>query len=64
MPSTHTTKTTKNCIHWRCTKYERVSCSAILKTKNETVIETKGNHNRDCDANKIEAKEVVNQIKR
>ena len=35
-----------------------------LKTKNETVTETKGTHNHECDPGECKAKEVVNQIKR
>ena len=34
-----------------------------MKTKNETVIRTKGTHNHRCDSGKCESKEVVNQIK-
>ena len=34
-----------------------------MKTKNETVIETKGTHNHECDPGERKAK-VVNQIKR
>ena len=55
-------QSTNNCIHWRCTKYYKLKCPAILKTKNETVIETKGTHNHD--PGECKAKEVVNQIKR
>ena len=35
-----------------------------MKSKNETVIETKGTHKHNCDPNECKAKEVVNQIKR
>ena len=42
-------QSTNNCIHWRCTKYYKLKCPTILKTKNETVIETKGTHNHECD---------------
>ena len=35
-----------------------------MKTKNETVIETKGTHNHECDPGECKAKEVANQIKR
>ena len=57
-------QSTINCIHWRCTKYYKRKCPGILKTKNETVIETKGTHNHECDPGECKAKEVVNQIKR
>ena len=57
-------QSTINCIHWRCTKYYKLKCPAILKTKNETVIETRGTHNHECDPGECKAKEVVNQIKR
>ena len=57
-------QSTNNCIHWRCTKYYKLKCPAILKTKNETVIETKGTHNHECDPGECKAKKVVNQIKR
>ena len=57
-------QSTINCIHWRCTKYFKLKCRAILKTKNETVIGTKGTHNHECDPGECKAKEVVNQIKR
>ena len=57
-------QSTINCIHWRCIKYYKLKCPAILKTKNETVIETKGTHNHECDPGECKAKEVVNQIKR
>ena len=57
-------QSTINCIHWRCTKYYKLKCPAILKTKNETVIETKGTHKHKCDPGECKAKEVVNQIKR
>ena len=53
-----------NCIHYRCTKFYKLKCSAILKTKNETVIETKGTHNRDCYRGEYKAKEVVHQNNR
>ena len=53
-----------NCIHWRCTKYSKLKCPAILKTKNETVIETKGTHNHKGEPRECKAKKVVNQIKR
>ena len=33
-----------------------------MKTKNETVIETKGTHNHEFDPGECKAKEVVNQI--
>ena len=33
-------QTTINCIHWRCTNYYKLKFPAILKTKNETAIET------------------------
>ena len=35
-----------------------------MKIKNESVIETKGAHNNDCDPGECKAKELVNQIKR
>ena len=35
-----------------------------MKTKNETIIETKGTHNHECDPGECKAKEVVNQIER
>ena len=57
-------QSTINCINWRCTKYDKLKCPAILKTKNETVIETKGTHNHECDPGECKAKEVVNQIKK
>ena len=57
-------KSTINCIQWRCTKYYKLKCPAILKTKNETFTETKGTHNHECDPGECKAKEVVNQIKR
>ena len=57
-------QSTINCIHWRCKKYYKLRCPAILKTKNERVIETKGIHNHECDPGECKAKEVVNQIKR
>ena len=57
-------QSTINCIHWRCTKYYKLKYPATLKTKNETVIETKGNHNHECDPDECKAKEVVNRIKR
>ena len=57
-------QSTNNCIHWRCKIYYKLKCPAILKTKNETVIETKGTHNHECDPGECKAKEVVNQIKR
>ena len=57
-------QSTNNCIHWRCTKYYELKCPATLKTKNETVIETKGTHNHERDPGECKAKEVVNQIKR
>ena len=57
-------QTTINCIHWRCTKYYKLKRPAILKTKNETLIGTKGTHNHDCDRSECKAKEVVKQIKR
>ena len=57
-------QSTINCIHWRCTKYYKRKCLAILKNKNETVIETKGTHNHECDPGKCKAKEVVNQFER
>ena len=57
-------QTTINCINWRCTKYYKLKCPAILKTKNETVIETKSTQNHECDPGECKAKEVVNQIKR
>ena len=56
-------QSTNKCIHWRCTKYYKLKCPAILKTKNETVIETKGTHNHDCDPGECKAKEVVNKLK-
>ena len=56
-------QSTNNCIHWRCTKYYKLKCPAILKTKSETVIETKGTHNHECDPGECKAKKVVNQIK-
>ena len=49
-------QSTNNCIHCRCTKYYKLKClSAILKTKNETVIETKGTHNHECDPAHVKA---------
>ena len=57
-------QTTINCIYWRCTKYYKLKCPAILKAKNETVIETKSTQNHECDPGECKAKEVVNQIKR
>ena len=57
-------QSTSNCIHWRCTKYYELKCPAILKTKNETVIETKGTHNHECEPDECKAKEIVNQIKK
>ena len=57
-------QSTINCIHWRCTKNYKLKCPAILKTKNETVTETKGFHNHECEPGECKAKEVVNQIKR
>ena len=57
-------QSTVNCIHWRCTKYYKLKCPAILKTKNQTVIETKGTHNHKCDPGECKAKKVANQIKR
>ena len=57
-------QSTNNCIHWRCTNHYKLKCPAILKTKNETVIETKGTHNHECDPGECKAKDVVNQIKR
>ena len=57
-------QSTINSIHWRCTKYYKLKCPAILKTKNKTVIETKGTHNHERDPGECKAKEVVNQIKK
>ena len=57
-------QTTINCIHSRCTKYYKFKCPAILKTKNETVIKTKGSHIHDCYPSECKAEEVVNKIKR
>ena len=57
-------QSTINCIHWRYTNYYKLKCPAIFRTKNETVIETKGTHNHECDPGECKAKEVVNQIKR
>ena len=60
-------QSTINCIHWRCTKYYKLQCPAILKIKNETTIETKSTHNHECNPGECKAKEVVkpkNQIKR
>ena len=57
-------QSTINCIHGRCTKYYKLKCTAILKTKNETVIETNGMHNPECHPGECKAKKVVNQIKR
>ena len=57
-------QSTINCIHWRCTKYYKLKCPAILKTKNESVIETKSTHNHECDPGECKAKKVVNQIKK
>ena len=51
-------QSTINCIHWRCTKYYKLKCPAILKTTNETVTETKGTHNHECDPGECKAKEV------
>ena len=51
-------QTTINSIHSRCTNYYRLKCPAILKTKNETVIETKGSRNHDCDLGEWEANET------
>ena len=52
-------QSTINCKHWRCTKYYKLKCPAILKTKNETVTETKGTHNHECDPGECKAKEVT-----
>ena len=57
-------QTTINCFHWRGTELYKLKCPAILKTKNESVIETKGTHNHDCDPVECRAKQVVNLIKR
>ena len=57
-------QSTINCIHWRCTKYYKLKCPAIMNTKNEIVIETKGTHNHECDPGECKSKEIVNQIKR
>ena len=47
-----------NCIHWRCTKYYTLKCPAILKTKNETVIETKGTHNHKGEPANVKRKKL------
>ena len=57
-------QSTINCIHWRCTKYYKLKRPSILKTKNESVTETKGTHNHEYDPGECKAKGVVNQIKR
>ena len=57
-------QTTIKCIQRCCTKYYKLECAAILKTKNETVIETKSTHNHECDPGACKAKKFVNQIKR
>ena len=57
-------QTTINCIHWRCTKYYKTKCPAILKTGNENLMEIKVTHNHDCDPGKCKTKEIINQVKR
>ena len=48
-------QTTINSIHWRRTKKYKLKCPAILKTENETVIETKRNHNHEFDPSECKA---------
>ena len=57
-------QTTINCIHWPCTKYYKTKCPLILKTKKETVIETKSSHNHNRYPGECKGKEIVNQVKR
>ena len=57
-------QSTNNCIHWRCTKYYTLKCPAILKTKNEAVIETKGTHNHECDPGECKAKSILVVLRR
>ena len=53
-------QSTIKCIHWRCTKHFKLKCRAILKTKNESVIETKGTYNHERDPGECEAKKAMN----
>ena len=57
-------QTTKNCISLGVP--QNIKCPAILKAKNETVIdiEAKSTHNQECDPCKCKASKIVNQVKR
>ena len=53
-------KTTTN---WNCSKLQTLSCSASAITDNENFIETRGKHNHDISREKIDARQVLKNIK-
>ena len=48
-------------IQKQSTNNYQLKCPAILKTKNETVIEAKGTHNHECDPGKCKNLRTISQ---
>ena len=49
--------------NWFCSKYQTHKCRASANTKNNELIETRGEHNHDISAGKSEARNVIKQVK-
>ena len=49
--------------NWICLKYQTYECRATAITENNELIETRGEHNHDISAGKLEARNVIKHIK-
>ena len=49
--------------NWICSKYQTHKCRATAITENNELIETRGEHNHNISAGKLEARNVIKHIK-
>ena len=57
-------QTTKSTEHWRCTIYSSHKCCILAVTARDELVSTKNEHSHDVRPGKIEANQIMLQMKK
>ena len=57
-------QTTKTTEHWRCARYSLHKCRMLAVTAGDELVSTKNEHSHDVRPGKIEANQIMHQMKR
>ena len=57
-------QTTKTTEHWRCAKYSSHECRMLAVTAGDELVSTKNEHSHDVRPGKVEANQIMHQMKR